>query len=382
MFSLKGNTVSFAGKLELSPKQVIRLNRLEKDKQLDYIYSIMGKKTKIKHNKIQDTSLDQLAIKKKNSVLNRLNSMLYNHGGANHRPFVRTKTSQWVGVEIECHIDGAGDGHCSYCDGEGSEPCSTCDGYGDNGNSYEDSCSDCYGDGRIECGYCDGGNNSSVREDLMDAISRAKITNVSVRDDGSLDSDTGVEICFLFDASKGYKKLEKLCRILNDFDAKIDRECGLHVHLDYHGLNPKELPKVGNHFAKFLPMLTKFVPVSRRDNDYCLPIVSDTKRYSAINLTAFNRHETIEVRLHGGSTNFEKIKNWIELLVRIKKRYNRGSVVPKIKNYQDFMDVLRLPDSLAGYYDKRLQKFNREYCRDLNDFTDSVEEEAGEEYAA
>ena len=42
-------------------------------------------------------------------------------------------------------------------------------------------------------------------------------------------------------------------------------------------------------------------------------------RYYMINGTALKKYKTIEVRLHSGTTNFNKIKNWVELLKGIVK---------------------------------------------------------------
>lgn len=389
MFSIKDNKVFIDGSVKLNKRQKMRIEKLETDhEKTEYVLSIMGKRTRdVRHDKPR-TGIDPLE-NNKNKILNKFKDLLCNESGMNHKPLARLKGSQWVGVEIECHIDGMGS-DCDYCHGSGTESCYNCEGDGgltlcdNNSNEYEVTCAGCYGEGTHDCRECDG-YDSGEKDRLRRAISRAGITHCSVRDDGSLDDETGVEICLLFDASKGFKKLEKLCEILNDFDAKVDSECGLHVHLDVFGSNSTEVIGMGKHFVKFLPMLVKFMPRSRRNNDFCKLGASEIRghqRYYAVNLTSFQKHDTIEIRLHSGSTNFEKIKNWIELLILIKKRYTRGSTIKKIKSYQDFIDVLNLPEYLAEFYDRRLQKFNDDYALDLDEVCDDVEEESGEEYAA
>ena len=375
MIKIQGKKVSIDREIQLNPKQLMRFRSLKEKERLDYFLSLMGIEARslcfdsLSKGKYDSDSLSE----GKNKYLRKLNQLLDNSHNANHKPSTRKAGSQWVGVEIECYIGDSDcdEDECEYCHGEGTETCHNCEGSGtmtfedDCGYTYETNCARCDGDGYIECSECEGhssgGRSNNFMGDLRDAFKKAKITHCSVRSDGSLNDGGGVEVCLLFDASKGYEKLKKVCGILEDFGASINTDCGLHVHLDYTGRTRDTILKIGKHFEKFLPVLAEMQPNSRRHNTYCRMQSSITERYSAINLTAFNKHKTIECRLHSGTTNFEKIKNWVELLICIKKRYNPRKPFKKIKTFQRFIDVLELPDNLVGYYDRRLQKFNPDY---------------------
>lgn len=376
MFKITGKKLSLESQIKLSPKQLRRLHNLDCERaKTDYVLSILGRRERVHHTK-SSQGTDKLANKRSGAVLRRLEERLVNDAHANHTPMVRSKNSQWVGVEIECYIKDFNtddDEHCEYCEGSGTAACSNCEGNGylylrdDNGNEYEVVCGQCNGDGHHECGECDGlsSSNSSDLSSLRDQLKKAQVANCSVRTDGSLSSG-GLEVCILFDASKGFKKLEKLCKVLADNGATVDSSCGLHVHLDYHGFSKTQVLAIGRHFEKFLPVLSQLVPASRRSNNYCKLKACDSDRYSAINLTAFSKHKTIEVRLHSGTTSFEKIKNWVELLICIKNRYDRKRPFTGVNNFQRFMDVLALPPHLTAYYDKRLQKFNPQTGADIS----------------
>lgn len=76
------------------------------------------------------------------------------------------------------------------------------------------------------------------------------------------------------------------------------------------------------------PVIRSMLPLSRRYNTYCLPLVSAHRpytnsgrssitsgltRYTGFNLCSFSEHGTIEVRYHEGTVNAEKIRHWVRL---------------------------------------------------------------------
>ncbi len=125
-----------------------------------------------------------------------------------------------------------------------------------------------------------------------------------------------------------FTALDKVCAALALLGAKVDRHCGLHVHIDArelltgsdstsHAAVEARAARLGN----ILPLMLAMNHPKRRTNTHCRPEVNGwstsirgNPRYSAVNVLAFDRHRTVEVRLHSGTTNVDKIKHWCLLL--------------------------------------------------------------------
>jgi len=239
---------------------------------------------------------------------------------------------QWIGVEIECFMP-----------------------YESLGIANDD----------------DGNKWGLASKRLAARIRDARIPHVTVKSDGSISSPTRgsyfeTEITILF--TRGNKApLRKLCSVLKELKTQVNKSCGLHVHLDCRDLAPKkssqpryddplprELRRRGEKLENVLPLLMQMVSKSRRNNSYCAPRMSEQR--SAINLGAFNKHRTIEVRLHQGSVNFEKIAQWVELLYRSSRARKDMDVktVAQLRKY-----LARPPKSLTEYVQSRIASFDK-----------------------
>lgn len=123
----------------------------------------------------------------------------------------------------------------------------------------------------------------------------------------------GIEFRCLISRATLEHKLNRICSLL--VNHKVNKSCGLHVHLDMRGKTLKEVTKIARHYNKWLYALREFLPQSRRDNNaYCKWGVSSRDRYHAVNMCSFERHRTLEIRVHSGTTDFTKIISWIRLL--------------------------------------------------------------------
>lgn len=312
---------------KLSPRQIATLNEMESRYGThhtyynNYLYSLLGltkKRVEVVRIKSPSYLRDELSHKSKGSILAKFQELLYNGDDAEHRPSQRN-VGQWLGVEIECFIP-----HDSDFDQD--EP--------------DDAINDAHAS-------------------LARAIKKAGIPRASVKYDGSLGDDEGhgVEVTILFNAADGFEPLNKLCRVLNAFGCYVNKSCGLHVHLDARHLKPKNVKLIGRRLGRSLPVLKWIVDKSRHTNTYCelstSKFSSRASRYHAINLTSFFKYKTIEVRLHGGSTNATKIRHWIETL-----QFLSNVAVPKVfTTFQQLID-LGLPEHLVEYADKRINKLN------------------------
>lgn len=372
MIKIKDGKIELTKSCALSQKQLLKLKSMDKSKQTHYALNLMGlSKDRLRGVNTKSHDFDILAAKGKASVLSQFRRLLDNGSETLHRPLTRSATSKWIGVEIECLVPGEGESseECESCGGSGSHTCGNCDGDGTvslsdaAGNDYDVRCGSCDGRGTYDCDDCPGPNESSrnsAQAKIRRLLTQAKITNCSVKGDGSLsgdDGEVGVEVTVLFDAQYGFDKVKKVCEILNSIGASVNKTCGLHVHLDQGSKTEDEVYLTGLKFGKFLPILSKLVPESRRSNTYCKLSVSSFEgcRYHAVNLTSFNRHKTIEIRLHSGTTDARKIEMWVRLLSHIE----RGHLFQQtVQTFQGLLDRTKIGSDVAAYFDKRYQKFN------------------------
>lgn len=143
---------------------------------------------------------------------------------------------------------------------------------------------------------------------------------VDVKYDSSIDVDDydeqlPVELTLCLVKSDHYSRLRKLINVLNELKAKVNKTCGLHIHLDMRNKTSNQITIETKRLYSALPVLKKLVPKSRwvnADDSYCRInskfSMTNADKYQAINTSALQRHNTIEIRLHSGTTNFTKIK--------------------------------------------------------------------------
>lgn len=148
---------------------------------------------------------------------------------------------------------------------------------------------------------------------------------VDVGADGSINhksNEIGTEVRICMRRDEVREVLPKIMQAIKSMGAYVNKSCGLHVHLDQRGNNAPE--GTFQKLVRSLGLLYTVVPASRRRNKYCKrnrhadfnqAIHGD--RYKAINASAFHRHNTIEVRLFGGTLEETKVINWIETLYAI-----------------------------------------------------------------
>jgi hypothetical protein len=164
-----------------------------------------------------------------------------------------------------------------------------------------------------------------------------KITSDSsvVDADGTLGS--GIEVVSpVLKGQNGLNQLRKVAAALEAHGARVNRTCGLHVHVGAKGLTPLHIQCILNRYSMMEEVIDSMMPRSRRGNDnhYCQSIRSlmsqdcsgllsrrwasleemarsISRRYYKINLAAYLRHGTIEFRHHSGTVNPNKIVNWV-----------------------------------------------------------------------
>ena len=151
------------------------------------------------------------------------------------------------------------------------------------------------------------------------------------------DGSCGWEIVSpILSGEQGLNELKKVCETLTRIGCKVDKSCGIHVHIGADALGVSKVKSVIKRWLSNESNLDSIQPLSRRgrSNTYCEPL-SDTirthlidncftiedlaniqsTRYSKLNLQSYRTHRTIEFRHHSGSTDSEKITNWVKFLL-------------------------------------------------------------------
>ena len=174
-----------------------------------------------------------------------------------------------------------------------------------------------------------GGHPSGVWRVTTDAT-------VSERYNYSTGEGLGGEIVSpVLKVANGFAELKKVCDAVNTLnDLSITSACGIHVHLHHPDMTTRIAKKVAMRYGDYSANINGFLPRSRRTNRWAQNVARlknwlqrDTSntlyqlgrrypdKYYSVNLRSLAKHETIEFRQHGGSTDFTKISNWIKFLM-------------------------------------------------------------------
>lgn len=144
--------------------------------------------------------------------------------------------------------------------------------------------------------------------------------------------------------------LKKVCAALGSLHPSVDKQCGLHVHVECSDLTWQQLQKLVALWARYEPFFFSLCPKSRATNQYCQPLRKTawdgphsnrwhatqtalstdeeavfkrnaaSERRAALNLSTWWRTGRVEFRLQGGTINYEKIRMWTILLTALVNR--------------------------------------------------------------
>lgn len=155
--------------------------------------------------------------------------------------------------------------------------------------------------------------------------------------DSSIHGTDGIECVspVLEGNDDGFESLKNCCKTLNEADAKVNRSTGLHVHIGVANLTDYWFINVFKNYQKLEKVIDTFMAPSRRSNynTYCKSLIgfnfnvgcntiADVQRrlnsrYFKVNPMAIGRHGTIEFRQHQGTTDYEKISNWVRFCAKL-----------------------------------------------------------------
>lgn len=156
--------------------------------------------------------------------------------------------------------------------------------------------------------------------------------------DASLVSEMGMVtfevVSPVLSGEEGFESIKKMSAALKTIGAKVNKTCGLHVHVGLEGVKPAKVREIIERYANMEAKIDAVMPESRRSNRYCAgmrniltSIVSKSTiremaqaqggRYYKVNLQSYLRHGTIEFRQHSGTVEAEKIINWVKFCINM-----------------------------------------------------------------
>lgn len=186
--------------------------------------------------------------------------------------------------------------------------------------------------------------------DVRNALDAALVHGWDVKYDGSLRGN-GLEVVSPpLSGEAGLQEIDAACAALNAIGATVNQSCGLHVHHDISDLTIDNVKSVVRGWKANANLIDGLVAPSRRAHgasSYCAGLSdSDVRevercdsmsalrrlsigRYRSLNLQAYGRYGTIEIRQHQGTCNAEKIKTWIRFGQAIIDTAKSGEVTQR-----------------------------------------------------
>ena len=194
---------------------------------------------------------------------------------------------------------------------------------------------------------------------LLKRFYEAKLWGVCVKDDGSISpkgGQIGHEVVLCRPRMGCEVALHRLCLLLQQLGATVNTSCGLHVHFDMRGAADTAVEARATLLEKHMQHVILMLPPSRRNKTGaggCAPGLDWSDRYHRVNLNAFRKYDTLEIRVHSGTCDFTKIINWIQLLEVLMHWPLRRAIT-----FETWLSSLPLSDSARDYWKARARQFS------------------------
>lgn len=197
----------------------------------------------------------------------------------------------------------------------------------------------------------------------------ASLNNSAVPNTNNSKQHYGQELTICVPESKMEEVVEKACGMLNKIGAKVNATCGLHVHIDVRN-RTKEV--VFHNLVKAQPLMYAMQPEGRRKSKYCrkqewsgitdaitkgAAVYAHNSRRVGVNPESVQKHNTIEMRMHSGTTNPIKIINWVKMLVAIADK--KTIVASDINTSKEYNAEFAVTKELINYMNERVEKFKK-----------------------
>ncbi|MBR0117259.1 MAG: amidoligase family protein [Prevotella sp.] len=193
---------------------------------------------------------------------------------------------------------------------------------------------ECYNFGRQQLITAAAANGLSVRSEGYNHDDNDRYFKI-VSDSSLVGVNTQEVVSPILNGNNGLNSLKTLCSALASIDAKVNRSCGLHVHIGAANMSDEHYCRLVRNYQAIEKAIDSFMAVSRRasNSQWCHSLQGinfaqcTTKRqiagamrfdrYFKVNAVAYDRHRTIEFRQHQGTTDYEKISKWVMFLAKL-----------------------------------------------------------------
>jgi hypothetical protein len=187
-------------------------------------------------------------------------------------------------------------------------------------------------------------NNAGIPA-IKSHYSGCDYTKFQIKYDGSIQGSNGFEVVSpILEGEAGIATIRQVCEIITALGAQVNQSTGFHIHHNVSNWGIKEFRNLFKRFVKFEAGLDAVQPASRRNqaNRYVgslygsmtntsvesqQVLFSDIEkartvrqlgqlfstRYLKLNLQSFFRMGTVEFRHHSGTTDADKVENYIRL---------------------------------------------------------------------
>jgi len=203
-------------------------------------------------------------------------------------------------------------------------------------------------------------NRNNEKEDIKKAINDAKLNRYC----NLIMEHCGFELRTLIPENNFKSILGRILKVLNGMNYTVDYTCGTHMHFD---MRDRNVEKCYNNLVRIQDVMYKLVPESRRGNNYCRPNstdmtfgedVSSNRRYQYVNVLSYEKHKTLEIRLHHGSLKLNELYNWIKIIL---KAINHDKEIEyKVSTPEELVKVLPFKSYEKKALKKRYETHNNE----------------------
>jgi hypothetical protein len=167
----------------------------------------------------------------------------------------------------------------------------------------------------------------------------------------------------------GFEQVKLACRALREAGARVDRRCGLHVHIEARDVNADSVKRLIGNYSANATAINSVLARSRHQANYAgqwnaheisaiAPVQTVEEiarrqigRYKTVNVHSFPRYGTLEFRQHQGSVNGEKIVNWIKFCAAMLEVSTRREV--RAATIEALVSSLRLDAESQSFFNER-----------------------------
>lgn len=207
------------------------------------------------------------------------------------------------------------------------------------------------------------------KEDIAVAFAKNNVhKNCYIKYDTSINNipeeydQQGKEVAILAPKDKIGSVIRRVCESILFLGGKVNKTCGLHVHFDMRQVNWDQMSVFAERLIFAQDLLYAVNPASRKSSRYCFKpqnLEDANTHYSGINTSAYRSHNTLEVRIHSGTLNPNKIINWIKLnLIIMNSRINLKTKAKSVEGWLKLLDItLENNPELYNYAMSRSKRF-------------------------